>query len=244
LITFFFYIYINHRYTSLKEKHEPKHSVRQKKLNSYIHHVVANNLPPTAALDCPSHPSHFHTQPHPQSPHLNHASLVLRRSPWMKKLMYHKASPNYTSVIWRTVMVKSKMRQIIISLSTSTISVDSNELISANSNENNNNTMPATEDNPFIPDHGNKSSSSVNEDPVAHIMSIKMSSKVPKKPPRHIKRLSTRSSPPASTAKSGKHKTNAGTGVNQKLPVLRNRSIHQSSSFDTVALLRNAGPSK
>jgi len=128
-----------------------------------------------------------------------------------------------------------------VSLTTSTISVDSNELLSANSNENNNNTAPATGDNPFTPDRGNKSSSSIN-DPIVHIMSIKMSSsKVPKKSLGHIKRLSIRSSPPASTVKSGRHNPTSGTGVNQKLPVLRNI---QSSSFDSVALLGNASPSK
>jgi len=237
----------NHRHTSLKKKHEPKHPVRpnsQKKLNNYIHHVVVNNLPPTVQVG---------------GPVINSPRLPLPPIP-----LPYTAPPNITtSRPHATATKKITMDEEIqsvpklhlsdmkntddgigdemdhVSQTVSTISLGSNELISANSNDNNNITMSDMCDKTFTnSDHDSKSPSSVN-DPIIKL--IKMtSSKLPKKSLGHIKRLPTHSSPPATIVKTSKHKDGAVASIStdHKLPVLRNRSIHQSSSFD---VLRNTG---
>ncbi|XP_065905950.1 inversin-like isoform X2 [Dysidea avara] len=253
-------------HTSLKKKHESKYTVRphsQKKLNSYIHHVVVNNLPPTvqvggAVINSPRLPLPPIPLPYTAPPTIttskSHTSGT-KKIAVDEEICVPQSVPklHLSDSVTEVTDVGYKDETDHVSQTTSTISVGSNELVPVNSNENNNNNVvPATGDNPFTTDHGIKSSSSVNENPaVIEIKSIKLSSsKVPKKSLGHIKKLPTRSSPPASTVKSGKHKTHAPTSGttggstskdDQKLPVLRNRSVHQSSTFD--ALLRNASKS-
>ena len=111
----------NHRHTSLKKKHEPKHSVRptsQKKLNSYIHRVVVNNLPPTvqvggAVINGPRLPLPPIPLPYTAPPTITTSELCTtgtKKITMDEEIHVPQSIPSYTSVIWRT---PSKMRQIM-----------------------------------------------------------------------------------------------------------------------------------
>jgi len=238
------------RHTPLKKKHEPKHTVRphsQKKLNSYIHHVVANNLPPTVQvggtvinsprLSLPPIPLPY-TAPPTISTSKSHPTTMKTTD---EEIVVPQTFPElqHTNSITEVTDVSNKDEADHTSQTNSTISVGSTELVPAMNNSNNsNNNNNSTPDNPLTTDQGSKSSFSANERIEAHIKPIFQSSisKIPKKSLGHIKRKPTHSSPQEATCrviKGGGHKTNDDRSE-YKLPVLTNKSDHQSSSFNQI----------